>query len=33
VGPTAADGGVRLTDLRRMLGTHRYHRVIRAVLR
>jgi glycine cleavage system H protein len=33
VGPTAADGGVRLTDIRRMLGTHRYHRLIQTVLR
>jgi len=33
VGPTAADGGERLTDIRRMLGTRRYHRLIQAVLR
>jgi glycine cleavage system H protein len=33
VGATAADGGQRLTDLRRMLGTRRYHRLIQAVLR
>jgi glycine cleavage system H protein len=33
VGPTAADGGEPLTDLRRMLGTRRYHRVILTALR
>lgn len=33
VGPTAADGGQRITDLRRMLGTRRYHRIVLAVLR
>ena len=33
VGRTAADGGQRLTDVRRMLGTRRYHRLIQAVLR
>jgi glycine cleavage system H protein len=33
VGPTAADGGERLTGIRRMLGTRRYHRLIQAVLR
>jgi glycine cleavage system H protein len=33
VGPTAADGGERLTDIRRILGTRRYHRLVQAVLR
>ena len=33
VGPTAADGGQRITDLRRMLGTRRYHRLILSILR
>lgn len=33
VGPTAADGGERLTDLRRILGTRRYHRLLLTILR
>jgi glycine cleavage system H protein len=33
VGPTLADGGEPLTDLRRMLGARRYHGLIRAYLR
>jgi len=33
VGPTAADGGERLTDLRRMLGARRYHRILMTILR
>jgi glycine cleavage system H lipoate-binding protein len=33
VGPTAQDGGERLTDLRRVLGRGRYHRLVRSVLR
>jgi glycine cleavage system H protein len=33
VGPTAADGGQRLTDIRRILGTRHYHHLVRAVLR
>jgi glycine cleavage system H protein len=32
VGPTAADGGERLTDMRRMLGTRRYHRLVLSIL-
>ncbi len=32
VGPTAADGGEPLDDLRRMLGPERYHRLIRPCL-
>jgi hypothetical protein len=32
VGPTAADGGEPLGDLRRMLGAARYHRLIRPCL-
>lgn len=33
VGLTAADGGERITDMRRMLGTRRYHRLVLSVLR
>ncbi len=33
VGLTAADGGERITDLRRMLGTRRYHRLVLSLLR
>ncbi|HSQ59278.1 MAG TPA: glycine cleavage system protein H [Acidobacteriota bacterium] len=33
VGPTAQDGGVRLPDLRRMLGRSRYHRLVFSFLR
>jgi len=33
VGVTMADGGVRLQDLRRILGASRYHRMITAFLR
>lgn len=33
VGPTAADGGERLMDVRRMLGTRRYHRLVLSILR
>jgi len=33
VGPTAADGGERLMDMRRMLGTRRYHRLVLSILR
>lgn len=33
VGTTAADGGERVADLRRMLGTGRYHRLILTILR
>jgi glycine cleavage system H protein len=33
LGPTAQDGGERLTDLRRVLGRGRYHRLVRSVLR
>jgi glycine cleavage system H lipoate-binding protein len=33
VGPTQQDGGERLTDLRRMLGRSRYHRLVMSVLR
>jgi glycine cleavage system H protein len=33
VGPTAADGGERITDLRRMLGARRYHRLVLSILR
>ena len=33
IGPTAPDGGVVLSDLRRMLGPSRYHRLVVSVLR
>ena len=33
VGPTAQDGGQRLSDLRRMLGRDRYHRLVFPLLR
>jgi len=33
VGPTAQDGGERLTDLRQVLGRSRYHRLVRSILR
>ena len=33
VGRTAADGGERITDMRRMLGTRRYHRLVLSILR
>ena len=33
VGPTAQDGGEPLTDIRRMLGRERYHRLVFALLR
>lgn len=33
VGPTAQDGGERLTDLRQVLGRSRYHRLVRTILR
>jgi len=32
VGPTLADGGQRLTELRGILGTERYHQLIRSLL-
>ena len=33
LGLTAADGGERITDLRRMLGSRRYHQLVLSVLR
>jgi len=33
LGPTMADGGEPLTDLRRLLGEDRYHRLVRRLLR
>ncbi len=32
IGPTAADGGEQITDMRRLLGSRRYHRLVLSIL-